>query len=35
MYAWIDVDKDNFVKRVSVKKAFTDCENKYAIIGTM
>lgn len=35
MYAWLDVDENNFIKRVSIKKAFTDCENKYAIIGTM
>lgn len=35
MYAWLDVDENNYVKRVSVKKPFTDCENKYAIIGTM
>jgi NDP-sugar pyrophosphorylase family protein len=35
MYAWLDVDKNNFIKRVSIKKPFYDCENKYAIIGTM
>jgi len=35
MYAWLDVDDENFIKRVSIKKPFTDCENKYAIIGTM
>ena len=35
MYAWLDVDKNNYIKRVSIKKPFTDCENKYAIIGTM
>jgi hypothetical protein len=35
MYAWLDVDDDNFIKRVSIKKKFSDCENKYAIIGTM
>lgn len=35
MYAWLDVDDNDFIKRVSIKKAFTDCENKYAIIGTM
>lgn len=34
MYAWVDVDTDNYIKRVSVKKPFDDCENKYAIIGT-
>ena len=35
MYAWLDVDEDNIIKRVSIKKPFNDCENKYAIIGTM
>ena len=35
MYAWLDVDEFNTIKRVSIKKPFTDCENKYAIIGTM
>jgi len=35
MYAWLDVDENDYIKRVSIKKAFTDCENKYAIIGTM
>ena len=35
MYAWLDVDKNNYIKRVSIKKAFTDIENKYAIIGSM
>jgi len=35
MYAWLDVDNNNFIKRVSIKKPFIDCENKYAIIGTM
>lgn len=35
MYAWLDVDDDNYIKRVSIKKPFSDCENKYAIIGTM
>jgi CTP:phosphocholine cytidylyltransferase-like protein len=35
MYAWLDVDKNNFIKRVSIKKPFDDIENKYAIIGTM
>lgn len=35
MYAWLDVDKNNFIKRVSIKKSFEDIENKYAIIGTM
>ena len=33
MYAWLDVDENNYIKRVSVKKAFDGC--KYAIIGTM
>ena len=35
MYAWLDVDNDNYIRRVSIKKPFDDCENKYAIIGTM
>jgi NDP-sugar pyrophosphorylase family protein len=35
MYAWLDVDEFDTIKRVSIKKPFTDCENKYAIIGTM
>lgn len=35
MYAWLDVDENDFIHRVSVKKPFSDCENKYAIIGTM
>lgn len=35
MYAWLDVDENNYIKRVSIKKPFSDCENKYAIIGTM
>lgn len=35
MYAWLDVDSNNQIKRVSIKKPFEDCENKYAIIGTM
>jgi NDP-sugar pyrophosphorylase family protein len=35
MYAWLDVDENNYIKRVSIKKAFTDIENKYAIIGSM
>jgi NDP-sugar pyrophosphorylase family protein len=35
MYAWLDVDENNYVKRTSIKKPFSDCENKYAIIGTM
>ena len=35
MYAWLDVDNENFIKRVSIKKPFPDCVNKHAIIGTM
>jgi bifunctional N-acetylglucosamine-1-phosphate-uridyltransferase/glucosamine-1-phosphate-acetyltransferase GlmU-like protein len=35
MYAWLDVDDNDNIKRVSIKKPFKDCENKYAIIGTM
>jgi hypothetical protein len=35
MYAWLDVDEDKYIKRVSIKKPFYDVENKYAIIGTM
>ena len=35
MYAWLDVDENNYIKRVSIKKPFDDCINKYAIIGTM
>lgn len=35
MYAWLDVDEDMYVRRVSIKKPFDDCENTYAIIGTM
>jgi NDP-sugar pyrophosphorylase family protein len=35
MYAWLDVDDNYYIKRVSIKKPFYDCENKYAIIGTM
>lgn len=35
MYAWLDIDKFDYIKRVSIKKPFQDCENKYAIIGTM
>ena len=30
-----DIDENNYIKRVSIKKPFNDCENKYAIIGTM
>lgn len=35
MYAWLNVDKNNIIRRVSIKKPFEDVENKYAIIGTM
>ena len=35
MYAWLDVDENNYIKRVSIKKPFNDIENKYAIIGTI
>jgi NDP-sugar pyrophosphorylase family protein len=35
MYAWLDVDKNQYIKRVSIKKPFNDIDNKYAIIGTM
>lgn len=36
MYAWLDVEETtNEIKRVSVKKPFTDCPNRYCIIGTM
>ncbi len=35
MYAWLDVDENNYIKRVSIKKPFDDVPNKYAIIGTM
>jgi len=35
MYAWLDTDENNNIKRVSIKKPFDDCDNKYAIIGTM
>lgn len=35
MYAWLDVDENNYIKRTSIKKPFIDCENKCAIIGTM
>jgi len=35
MYAWLDVDESGKINRVSIKKPFDDCENKYAIIGTM
>ena len=35
MYAWLDVDENDYIRRVSIKKPFSDCQNKYAIIGTM
>lgn len=35
MYAWLDADDTGQIKRVSIKKQFTDSENKHAIIGTM
>jgi len=43
MYAWLDVDENNNIKQVSVKKPFADKPNKYCIsasdkyciIGTM
>ena len=31
----VDVDENNYIKRVSIKKPFSDVENKHAIIGTM
>lgn len=35
MYAWLDVDENNNILRVSVKKQFSDRQNIHAIIGTM
>jgi NDP-sugar pyrophosphorylase family protein len=35
MYAWLDVDENGFVRDVSIKKPFSDRENRHAIIGTM
>jgi NDP-sugar pyrophosphorylase family protein len=35
MYAWLDVDENNYIKKVSIKKPFDNVENKNAIIGTM
>lgn len=35
MYAWLDVDNNDNIKRVSVKKKFIDIESKHCIIGTM
>lgn len=34
-YAWVDADADGWIRRVSVKRPFTDCPNEHAIIGTM
>ena len=35
MYAWIHIDENDYIKDVSIKKAFTEYTNKYCIIGTM
>jgi bifunctional N-acetylglucosamine-1-phosphate-uridyltransferase/glucosamine-1-phosphate-acetyltransferase GlmU-like protein len=35
MYAWLDVTENNIIRRVSIKKPFTDVKNIHAIIGTM
>lgn len=35
MYAWIQVDNENYIKEVSIKKPFSVYPNKYCIIGTM
>ena len=35
MYAWLDVDENDNIKYVSVKKPLKDKINKHAIIGTM
>ena len=35
MYAWIHVDDNDYIKDVSIKKAFTEHPNKYCIIGTI
>jgi NDP-sugar pyrophosphorylase family protein len=35
MYAWLETDENDYIKNVSIKKPFSHCENKYAIIGTM
>lgn len=34
-YAWLDVDEENVLHGVSVKRQFTNRPNKYCIIGTM
>lgn len=35
MYAWLDIDENNWIKYVSVKKPLVGKENIHAIIGTM
>ncbi len=35
MYAWLDVDSEGNIRDVSIKKPFTNKENKHCIIGTM
>jgi len=35
MYAWLDVDDNNNINDVSVKKQFENKQNRYCIIGTM
>jgi NDP-sugar pyrophosphorylase family protein len=35
MYAWLDVDENNVLRDVSIKKPFADRPNTHAIIGTM
>jgi NDP-sugar pyrophosphorylase family protein len=35
MYAWLDVDEQDWIHQVSVKKPLVNKENKHAIIGTM
>jgi NDP-sugar pyrophosphorylase family protein len=35
MYAWLDVDAEGNIRDVSIKKPFSDRENKHCIIGTM
>ena len=35
MYGWVDVDKDDYAKKVSVKKAISgDPFNDHAVVGT-
>jgi NDP-sugar pyrophosphorylase family protein len=34
-YAWLDVDEENNIKDVSIKKQFSDKKAKHCIIGTM